>query len=100
GSLGFAGEELGYGGEGAVGGAAAGVDEGFGGLFHFATALGVAEELDPGDASVFRAFNLNGGAGGDKTPGALRAIFHRWAEDGILAEGGGLEDVVTAGGDE
>jgi len=91
------GEMLGDGGEGAVESAAAAFDQLARGAAHALHFFGVLEEVDHFDASVFGAFDLDGGAGFDEAGGHGREIFHGGAEDGDFAEGGGFEDIVTAG---
>src|SRR5579863_5831405 len=70
------------------------------GAAHALHLCGILEEVDHFYASVFGAFDLDGGFGFDEAGGDGGEIFHGGAEDGDLAEGGGFENVVAAGIDE
>ena len=86
--------------ERAVESAAAGFDQMFGRAAHALHFFGVFQEVDHFDAGIFGALHLDSGAGFDEAGRHVGEIFHRRAEDGDFAEGGGLKDVVAARIDE
>src|ERR1043166_879925 len=56
------------------------------GLAHSLVSFGIAQQLDPGDTSVFRAAHLQRSLSRNKTFRDLREIFHGLAENRNLAE--------------
>src|SRR6267143_698693 len=76
--------------ERAIGGAAAGFDKAARGGTHFLGSLGITEKFNPGDANIFGALDLHGGAGGDETRSDLREIVHRRTKHGNFPEGRGF----------
>src|SRR5208282_6305930 len=86
--------------DGALGCAAAAFDKIPRGLPHLRRPLGMAQELDPRNARVFRTFNLDSGSSRGESLGNFSEVFHGRAKHRNLSERRRLKNVVTTARNE
>src|SRR5713101_1731296 len=84
--------------ERALGGTLVELNQGARSSGHFFAPRTIADQSDPRLPKPAAVSNLNGSACSEKIGGHLAEVLHRRSEDRGLAEPGGFENVVPAGG--